>query len=217
MAQPGFGYKNAHPPMEAEKRFGPELAFASMLSRQSPSDHYIVKLAIADTPLAAHSSKDNWSPSGRLFQQLMTMIENAYQSKKDTVKLQIAGLFFMQGETDALEQESAKKNLTDFIAHFRNTIYTGGCAEHPEIPVIIGRIQDNPIWTYRKQVRSAQQAVDQNSASIGLVNTDDFSAELTDPVHYNEYGQTHLGQRFYFSFIALPPKGSITSNNIPIK
>jgi len=212
-ARPGFGFKNTEglPVAVVAKRFGPELAFASLLQQQPPYDHYIVKLAVADTPLAWHASKDHWAPGGRLYKQLLTMIENAYQSKKNTVRLRVAGLFFMQGETDALSSAAATQyqaNLNGFIAHFRNAVHTGGCTDNPQVPVVIGRIQDNPAWTYRQQVRWAQQEVDKNSASVGLVNTDDFAAELTDAVHYNEYGQFHLGLRMYFSFFVPQPQGN---------
>jgi len=214
IARPGFGFKNKEGLSAAAvaKRFGPELAFASLLHQQPPYDHYIVKLAVADTPLAWHASKDYWAPAGRLYNQLLDMIENAYQSKSNTVRLRVAGLFFMQGETDALSSAAAmqyKANLNAFIAHFRNAVHTGGCTDDPQVPVVIGRIQDNPMWTYRKQVRLAQQEVDKNSASVGLVNTDDFATELADAVHYNEYGQFHLGLRMYFSFFVPHPQGNL--------
>ena len=47
-AKPGFGYKNVSTPTEAEKRFGPEVFFASLLNNQPPYDHYIVKLAVRE-------------------------------------------------------------------------------------------------------------------------------------------------------------------------
>jgi len=213
IARPGFGFKNKEglPVAAVAKRFGPELAFASLLNQQPPYDHYIVKLAVADTPLAWHTAKDHWAPSGRLYNQLLSMIENAYQSKKNTVRLRVAGLFFMQGETDALSSTAAmqyKANLNALIANFRNAMHAGGCTNDPQVPVVLGRIQDNPIWTYRKQVRLAQQEVDKNSASVGLVNTDDFATELADAVHYNEYGQFHLGMRMYFAFFVPQPQGN---------
>jgi len=212
VAQPGFGFKKAtDSPAAAAKRFGPELAFASLLHSQPPHDHYIVKLAVADTPLAAHATKDNWSPSGRLYGQLLTLIHNAYHSRKNAVRLRVAGLFFMQGETDALDSHAAanyKVNLSTFIANFRHDVHSAGCADDAQVPVVLGRIQDNPIWTHRQQIRLAQQEVDKQSPSIGLVNTDDFISEMADVAHYNEYGQYHLGMRMYFSFFVPHPQGN---------
>ncbi|QNP57856.1 sialate O-acetylesterase [Paenacidovorax monticola] len=216
MARPGFGYKNfAGVPGEFPRNtravdlFGPEVYFSHFLNSRRPFDHYIVKLAVSNAALSPHSTRDSWSHDGRLFNQLLAMIADAYNSKRTEVRLRVAGLFFMQGETDALDLVSARNyenNLRKFIKAFRREVVARGCADDRFFPVVLGRIQDNKAWTHRKYVRRAQQKVGRSAKSIRLVNTDDFSGEMiAGGVHFNEYGQAHLGARVYRAFFALRP------------
>ncbi|GAD22510.1 hypothetical protein AVS7_02270 [Acidovorax sp. MR-S7] len=203
-AQPGFGYKNAEPP-SVVNYFGPELKIAELLSNQTPHDHYIVKLAVAGTGLAYTPAEDNWNPSsGRLFNQLMTMISDAYNSRKNSAKLRVSGLLLVQGETDSLNWESAKNyetNMNRFINAFRDQVYARGCSNSRDIPVVLAKIQNNPVWIYREQVRLAQERLSRDLALVKLVETDDFTTEK-DGVHFNMHGQMHLGEKAY-SHLAL--------------
>lgn len=212
-ARPGFGYKNvANTPQDfpsgsdAEDMFGPELYFAKFLNDHPPHDHYIVKLAVSNTTLTSASELDNWAPDGHLYKELMKMIANAHNTKRSRVNLQVAGLFFMQGETDALNEiwaKNYKNNLISFLQRFRQDVEKMGCTGGREVPVVLGRIQDNLVWTYRKSVRLAQQRVAQELPHVNVINTDDFARQLVvGGVHFNEYGQAHLGRRIYQAFFS---------------
>ena len=79
-----------------------------------------------------------------------------------------------------------------------------GCAKDYRIPVVIGRIQDNSVWKFRKYVRNAQEQVSREILNVTLVNTDDFSEHLVvGGVHFDEYGQARLGERVYRAFYPL--------------
>ena len=211
LAQPGFGYKNVSlhanqfpAGVTVKEVFGPELFLAQYLNERAPHDHYIVKLAVSNTSLGAVAGLNNWEPGGQLNNEMLQMIADAYNSKKSTIKLQVAGLFWMQGETDALNEESArqyKKNLIEFITKFRQSLARMQCASDLKVPVVIGRIQDNPLWTYRKEVRLAQMQVARDLPFVSLVDTDDFSSLLVvGGVHFNEIAQARLGERVFKAF-----------------
>lgn len=213
-ARPGFGFKNLTPYAEefpagvtAMEVFGPELYLARHLNDVPPKDHYIVKLAVANTSLRGGGVLDNWAPGGGLNNELLKMIADAYNTQRSKVRLQVAGIFWMQGETDALNEASAlryKNNLSGFIKNFRQSLVRMKCTSDAEVPVVLGRIQDNPVWTHRNHVRLAQARVAEELPRVSLVDTDDLSAHLVvGGVHFNEIAQARLGERAYKAFVGV--------------
>lgn len=207
-AQPGFGFKNVKayanqfPAGVTEKQvFGPELYLARYLSERAPRDHYIAKLAVSNTSLNTVDGLDNWVSGGHLSSELLKIIADAHNTQSTRVNLQVAGLFWMQGETDALNEKAAlqyKSNLTQFIKTFRQAVVRMKCAGDADVPVVIGRIQDNPVWVYRKHVRAAQNQVALEVPNVSLIDTDDFSPYLAvGGVHFNEIAQARLGERVF--------------------
>lgn len=210
-ARPGFGFKNVTPYAQkfpagvtAMEVFGPELYLARYLNDVPPHDHYVVKLAVANTALRGGGVLDNWAPGGSLNNELLKMIADAYNTQRSKVRLQVAGIFWMQGETDALNENSAlqyKNNLSGFIKSFRRSLVRMKCTGDAEVPVVLGRIQDNPVWTHRNHVRLAQAQVAEELPRVSLVDTDDLSAHLVvGGVHFNEIAQARLGERAFKAF-----------------
>lgn len=207
-AQPGFGFKNVKayakefPAGVTEKQvFGPELFLARYLNDRAPRDHYIAKLAVSNSSLNTVDGLDNWVSGGHLSTELLKIIAKAHNTQSTKVNLQVAGLFWMQGETDALSEKTAlqyKSNLTAFINTFRQALVGMKCSGDENVPVVIGRIQDNPVWAHRKHVRAAQEQVAREVSNVSLVDTDDFSAHLVvGGVHFNEIAQARLGERVF--------------------
>ena len=214
VAAPGFGIKSlayyrefVRPQAEADALaglFGPELAFAGQLAAQRPAEqHYLVKLAMPGVTLAAPADATlaHWAPDGALYRELLEMIAAAHASQAATARLRVAGLLWMQGESDALQADSAARyadNLTTFLQRLRGDLAALGCATDADFPVVLGRIQDNPAWSERAQVREAQRAVSTRLPAVTLVDTDDFSAHLLpDGIHFAEAAQHALGERMY--------------------
>lgn len=230
---PGFGYKNIQEyrlsrgndgvSQSSTQRdlFGPEMGIAACLSQKKPFEHYLLKLAVAGTPMAPNKLGDFWAPDGHLFNELISMIADAYNSKTDTAQLNVSGLFFIQGESDTLDENWAntyQKNLENFIRQLRSRILKMGCTTNSNFPVIIAKVQDNSIWgknTYT--VRTAQENVYRNEPNVRLVYTDD----LKDPsafkmngvnhmvvggVHFDEYAQSILGARMCEALLFPSPK-----------
>ncbi|MFT3812462.1 MAG: sialate O-acetylesterase [Acidovorax sp.] len=213
-ARPGFGYKNvANAPQyfpsgsRAEDMFGPELSLARSLNERPPYEFYIVKLAVSNTTLNYTPRADNWAPGGHLYKELMEMVRHACRTRMGRKKIRVAGLFFMQGESDALNKVWARnyeRNLSKFIQAFRRDVVGMGCAESRKTPVVLGEIQDNPVWTYRKTVRRAQRQVVRALPYVKLVSTDRLAGQMTaGGTHFNEYGQTYLGESVYEAFFPM--------------
>lgn len=225
-ARPGYGYKNINDYKAlnpnatgtddaiARKLFGPELYMAHFLNGL-PGQQFIVKLGVAGTSLIPQPGVDNWAPNGHLYTELLKMIANAYEAKKTGYRLRVAGIFFMQGESDAINtsltpsalETQYQASLGNFISSLRNDLYNRNCADSRDIPFVIGRVQNNATWTKNLSVRKAQQTVDKLSTTVGLVNTDDFLAPnpkgmKNDGVHFNEYGQAHLGARAFHALVS---------------
>jgi hypothetical protein len=207
-AQPGFGFKNVKayanqfPAGVTEKQvFGPELFLARYLNDRAPRDHYIAKLAVSNSSLNTVDGLDNWVSGGHLSTELLKIIAEAHNTKNTKVNLQVAGLFWMQGETDALNEKTAlqyKSNLTAFIKTFRQALVGMKCSDDANVPVVLGRIQDNPVWVHRKHVRAAQDQVAREVPNVSVVDTDDFSPHLVvGGVHFNEIAQARLGERVF--------------------
>ncbi len=211
-AQPGFGYKN---PRVGERNpaamFGPELYLAHALNSRQPFDHYILKLAVSGTSLSAREGQDSWAPGGHLYKQLVKMVGQAHHAAKSRARLNVQAFVFLQGESDSQSLSEAKRyesNLRHLIKSFRSDMYGQGCAVEREFPVIISRVQDNAHWRYRHIVRRAQQTVAVDLPNVRLINTDDLTDEMINEgyaVHFNKYGQAHIGLRIYDSLFAGAP------------
>ena len=157
VATPGFGVKSlsyyrgfVRPQADVDALaglFGPELAFAGQLAAQRPAEqHYIVKLAVPgvtlDTP--ADATLAHWAPDGPLYRELLEMIVAAHASQAATLRLRVAGLLWMQGESDALHPASAARyadNLATFLQRLRGDLAALGCAANADFPIVLGRIR----------------------------------------------------------------------------
>lgn len=213
-ARPGYGSKDLgyyrsviNPAAQASDLsglYGAELPFAALLSHTPPYEHYLIKLAIGGTTLAPNGDpvSPDWAPGSFLYRELLEMIADAYNAKRAGVTLHIAGLFWMQGESDALDGLRAanyQASLAAFVAHFRASLSEMGCpVTKPDFPVIVGRIQDNPALPYREQVRNAQEAIAQSPMGVRTLSTDGL--QRLDRVHFGESGQAELGTRLYDAF-----------------
>lgn len=208
-ARPGYGSKDLNhyqtikpgaTTADLYDLFGPELGFAAFLEHRHPHDHYLLKLAIGGTTLA-----DDWKPGSYLYNELLEMVADAYNSIRDEVNLRIAGVFWMQGESDALDYSHATAyhaNLGAFIRSLRHAVAEMGCpSARYDFPFIIGQIEDNRVWTYRSVVVAAQQSVGADFRMVGIVDTD--SLARVDAVHFGEAGQYALGSRLYSAFFGL--------------
>lgn len=174
---------------------GPEFGFAKAMSELYPADEiHLIKVARGGTPI------DWWLPDangkGNGHTVLLANLKNALG--KIDGDYEIAGMLWMQGESDTKKQEDAEsyqKKLEQLIALMRRE--TG----KPELPFVIGRISSRILESKKfnmplaKIVQSGQEAVAKNDKHAYVINTDDLS-QRSDLVHFDQEGQMGLGKRF---------------------
>lgn len=180
---PGFGASLAH--------VGPELSFGLEIQRLRPRPLWgLIKHAVSATSLGA-----DWDPAtGPLYASFIDHARRALAALAPYGRAEVAGLIWMQGESDSFTQADAdgyQARLTNFIARVRSDLAL------PNLPVVVGLISTATEWTYGDRVRAAQTAVADAVAQVGLVETADLPRDLAlDPYHYTAAGQVTLGQRF---------------------
>jgi hypothetical protein len=193
--QPGFGYTN--------QEYGPELSFGYSLHEMYPDDEiYLVKLGVSGATLAI-----NWNPNGtgasyNLFKsRVNTAMNNLIAAGKSP---EIAGMVWMQGETDATNHAYAlayETNLTNLITKVRSDFAA------PEMEFVMGRITTHfGSPTDNALVRSAQDDIPSQIANTDTFTTDDL--QLAYVGHYGTQGQIDLGNRFASYFAPAPEPSS---------
>lgn len=174
------------PNFHSKTSFGPEISLGRKLAAVLKRPIYFIKFALGSTNLYA-----NWDPNGRT---IRTSGKNYYGDFiiyvlkwKEVLKLQypdieFGGIFWMQGEGDALDKRFARtyeQNLKEFFKCLREKF--GPC------PIVTGFIK----WpaNFRQEVNLAIENVAKNDDQIFTVDTSDLTpiAFTYDPQHYNPH------------------------------
>lgn len=172
----------------------------------------------------------SWSPSlkgaadgSSLYDGLIQRICEARQSfeKQFGEQTYIAGLFWMQGESDACDPYSASiyaKNYRALITALRADLSA------PNMPVVFGRIRHSGAFVGDQVVRSQQDELMDTSSPNFLpdsleVDTDyiemhsQVAPESGDgSIHYSSQGTWQLGQNMATAFLTLQPSASAPKN-----
>jgi len=188
---------------------GSELAIGAAVHNYSQLPVGIIKVTFNGTGLA-QSNKPDWNTgSAELFQILLERIRLAVQELPSHLGARLAGFFWLQGESDALEgpdqpnqANGYERNLNDLIRQVRLEL------RQPELPVVIARIsppestRNGRLFSYRHTVREAQSRLARGNRKIAQVNTDDLPRQ-EDDLHFTEKGQSILGRRFVEAWLKL--------------
>ena len=105
---------------------------------------------------------------------------------------EIAGMFWLQGETDAGNATAAgeyEANLHKLVNAVRSDFNA------PTMPFFIGRLRAGISRPYLQTVRTATENVAKTDHHAYVVNTDDCALNA-DNIHFSAGGQTKLGNRF---------------------
>ena len=176
-------------------RTGCEVSFAKAITQKYPNDSIrIIKAAWSATSIAEYwlPPSIGMAPKGNFYKLFFdSSVNPALQAIiNEGNTYEIAGMLWMQGESDAITLPFANAygyNLTHFIQDMRKDIGT------PDMPFIIAKIDDSPIWPYNAIVRQAEDSVAANIPNIGIFDTKDFE---TDGAHYYPAGIIKMGIGF---------------------
>ena len=173
--------------------FGPEIAFGHAMAKQMPDvEIRLIKSAASGTNLHTH-----WAPTtGVCYIKFRKVAQTALADlDANKVPYEIAGMLWLQGESDARSPQKMdyEKNLTQFIAHMRETFKT------PHMPFLIARVREHYGGKAgAKFVRDAQMKMGETDKQAACFDTDD--CELLNVGHYNSAGLIVIGTRFAEAF-----------------
>lgn len=171
--------------------FGPELGFANTWEHESALPLSVVKVARANTRLAQH-----WFPDGTPGRLLLRLIAQA-RVALSTGLVQLGGLIWLQGETDAADEARAAEYGTVFPAmvdYLRSALRT------PGLPVIIGHLpKDGSARPHGDLIRAGSETL---SGPSTVFDYGDLPLRR-DGVHVMPRGLFGLGERAAQSLIAL--------------
>lgn len=188
--------------------FGPELGLAEKLNEIYPDEQFfIIKYAWGGSNLY-----EQWrAPSliggaGDLYRSFVSFTEQSidYLLGKN-YDVRIAGVCWMQGESDSLSLKNAKdyrRNLSRLIKDVRRRFECHAAEEG--IAFVDATIADNPLfWTHCDTLNAAKRAVSESSPLNYLIDTN--AAGMTclgepspepDVAHYDSMSEITLGHLF---------------------
>ena len=193
---------------ELEGAFGPELGLAERLSQLYPEEtFFIIKCAWGGTNLYSQwLSPSSLGKTGTLYQQFVAFVQASMDYLMDkNYNVQIAGMCWMQGESDAFPEVAAEAygaHLHNFIKDVRKQ-FAPYVAEEGMVFVDAYIAETPDLWVYYEAVNRGKQKVAQESSLNVLVDT--LEAGLTcsqepvdnpDLAHYDSMSQIKLGHLF---------------------
>jgi len=179
--------------------FGAEASLMASLQKQKKTRRLLYKQGQGGTSLAVDwkSVVPYSGGAGSRYAQFSQWLSlAAAQADELHLRLDLQGILWMQGETDAEKEESAKaylQNLREFFAAV-DGLWRALADKHGfpkrDYKRIVGRI-NAPGFKFRDPVRKAQEAYCADPASRAvLIDTDSYPL---DWVHYTPAGQIQFG------------------------
>lgn len=170
-------------PNDPDNGVGPGMTFGLAVAAQNP----LVAVGLIQCAKGGTSMAE-WQPGGKLYQACMAKVAEA--------KASIAGVLFLQGETDALKKKTAQSWSAGFktlAAAFRHDLHAR---------VLLGQIGTiNPAkYPYQQTVRD-QQAAAAKKLGTPLVKTSALPV-AADGVHFTVASYKVVGVRFAAAWAA---------------
>jgi len=179
--------------------FGPEISFARTLhAAENKTGKPLKRLAVLKVAFSGTGMRTDWNPAdagdgGACYRALMTEAKSAYAAAKaQGVTLRIRALVWVQGESDATEQDAPnyEKALGAMIAALRNDF---------KAPRMIALLGINAQFGGAKnafvpKVIEAQQALGKKDPRCAYVDTAGLG--IANEAHFNTAGTLEMGKRF---------------------
>ena len=193
---------------EMEGCFGPELGLAEKLHETYPDElFFIIKCAWGGTNLYEQwLSPSGIGKTGELYKKFVVFVETSleYLVSKN-YDIQIVGMCWMQGESDAFSTKTATKystNLSNFVKDIRKKFSQYAAADG--IAFVDAYIAANPAyWVYYESVNQGKKEFAQSSPMNVVVDTiaqglscSQEPAEAPDLAHYDSLSEIKLGHLF---------------------
>ena len=179
---------------------GCELSLAKKLAELYPNDSIaIIKCAsggtILETQWKSPSMGGPTDPdlSKHLFQYFVNTVNKALSSLGSNYTYEIAGMVWMQGESDGMTLDwtsKYEKNLSWFITDLRNTLHA------PSMAFIIGKISILSYWPYASEIRQIEDKVATTLPDIGTIDANIYPRSSQDIAHYTSSGLVSMGNDF---------------------
>lgn len=216
--QPGFGagYWSDGDRIQLADKFGPELSFGAALTDARPETPVaIIKYARGGSSLGAQESGwGTWDPD--------LEIDNQYDAALKTIRdamntldidgdghadqLIPAGIVWMQGEADAVEEGLA----LEYEVNLKRTMdLLRAALRYDDLPVVIGKITDSgmdddgKVMDYHEIVQEAQLSFTEKDACAAFVDEIDSYPHSDDKWHYEADGYVAMGRAFARAMIEL--------------
>lgn len=208
----GKGFSSDGKSNNLSERFGLELSFAKKMKELYPNEKIaIIKYSKSGSSIDSLAARHfgSWDPDyvGKTginqYDHYLNTITNALDiddiDKNGKIdKLIPSGILWMQGESDANDEEVALRyfdNLKNLMNLMRASLLKD------DLPIVIGKIsdsgnnEDGKVWKYGELVQFAQEKyalTDKNA----IVVRSTISYEYSDKHHYDSKGYIDLGEKF---------------------
>lgn len=203
---------SAGSPAVKNTAFGPEVTFGATLADWVAVNRPADKIAIIKYAEGGTSLHTDWKAGGTatttndgaVYQTFQSTVTNGLSALHADATLsgytlRIAGIIWVQGESDQADYANYAANLTAFIGDVRATYGAS-------IPFYLSALSDNRAANSGAGfdgVRAAQAQVDASVTGTYLINTDAAAFAIgADGIHFNADGQRALGDAFAQSVIA---------------
>ena len=199
---------------------GPELSFASEMSKSLGESVGIIKYAFPGRPIG-HWKRKSFNPPFELQHEsrdketlikhglYYALLDRVLKAKKSR-PIEIVGMLWMQGESDAHKPELAAAyaaNLESLIADARRDFGA------PEMAFVAGRVNplEPPAGPYAgaPEVRKAQAECP--APKYAWIDCDGLS-KGNDNLHYNTAGIVEMGKRFATAMSSFVGKSALLNN-----
>ncbi len=182
----------------AANLFGPEIGLADYLTKTYPGEtFYIIKASWCGTALSS-----NWKPGQQVFNYVKSSINASLDRlKADGLDPEIFAFLWMQGESDAFDNNNAKvyaENFEDTLTR----LFQGQDAYIAEngYAILDAAISDSPMWTFGAIVNGEKREFSKSSPNRYYIDT--LSEKLgcmkenNDVAHYDSQDMIRLGELY---------------------
>lgn len=176
--------------------FGPELSAGSDLAKATNGRIAVIKYAIGSAGLEQNLRKTAPTAKPHYEAMLGFFRTSLDELRKQGYKPRLKGLFWLQGETDALSGGSSRygANMTQFIADIRTDLSA------PDLKFFLteinGRMPALQSHPGTAEVNAGMKSCAASDPLVRFIPTSDIASGFADAIHYSADQQIEIGRRW---------------------